>query len=324
MGNCHDSLRMNEISQSALYRALCIERMGLNYQINCLTIFRNYIEINPTPKHDQERFNLSRKIMRRIIEIHKINARLKRYPHKRESKSKFLRQSTKITEKKKIHFIETLDPEVIINQENEELNSICAHANKLTELMNSLEQKSAENQEKIITNIRRAVNLTQTIKEVEDLKHYLNFLQATKNFCKNKKDLKNLSQKNPINPSSAEDLILLQQSREDLIQKQSYLESLKQKIDLKLKSAKTYQKSSSYIPLDQDLSKKLEILQAEEARQKAKIDLYKRRTHHSSLSTDEGSRDLLLSSEKIRKFSMFLSDIKSKHYHLSEIPIEFS
>lgn len=324
MGNYQDSVKMSEISQMALYRALCIEKMSLNHQINCLTIFRNYIEINQTPKHDQERFNISRKIMRKIIEIHKVNARLKRYPNKRAGRPKFLRQSTKISDKNRMSFIEDLDPEAFINQENEELKKICEHSKKLTELMNSLKQQSTENQEKIKTNKRSALNLSETLKEIEDIKHYLNFLQSTKHFMENKKVLTNLSEKTAINPSSAEDLILLQQSREDLIQKKSYLESLKQKIDWKLKSSKTLQKSSSYTPIEQDLSRKLEILQVEESRQKAKIDLYKRRIHHASLSTDDGSRDLLQSSEKIRKFSMFLTDLKSKHYHLSEIPIEFS
>lgn len=324
MGNSQNELRINEISQSALYRGLCSERMSLNYQINYYTILNNYININPTPRHDQEKIQLSRKIMRKIIDIHKINARLKRFRHNRPGKSKILKQLQKGPDKKSLDFIKILNPEVLIKQESEEVKTLKEHSYQLTELMKRLLKCSNKNLEKIQTNERKAVNLSETIKELEDLQHYLTFLKGTEHFFKGKKLIKHFSISKPLEENSSENLILLQRSREELKAKKTFLDNLKAKVNIKLKHRNPLHKSSYSLSNENNLERKLEILKAEETRQLAKINFYKHRKHGSSLSTNDSAKEWLQSSEKLKSFDLFLTDIKSKHYHLSEIPIEFS
>jgi len=320
MGNSQNALTMSEVSQAALYRGLCLERMSLNYQINFYTILSNYIKINPTPTHDQEKIQLSRKLMRKIIDVEKFNARFKRFKHNRPGKPKFLKQLQKDPDKNSLEFIEILNPEVLIKQETDELKTLKKHSFKLLELMKSLLEYSSQNLEKIQTNERKSVNLSETIQELEDLEHYLTFLKGTEHFYKGKKFINRFSSCEIPRENSSESLILLQRSREELRVKEAYLANLKSRA----KNHHPIHHSSYSLPTENDLERKLEILKAEETRQRAKINFYNNRKHGSSLSTNDSAKDWLQSSEKLKSFDLFLTDIKSKHYHLSEIPIEFS
>lgn len=287
MGSGISSGNREIITITSLLKALYGHQLSLKHQINFLIIRNNYNKSNPSPKHEQESIHVSKIIARKIIEINKINAQLRRFSRINRSKSKFFTILKIAPKDKLVSMMPSVDPESLISSEISELSSIKMHFQEILSYLNILKDNFSINNSKIEENSQKAFHLAKARNEITDLKHYKNYLFSSKQFLGDKKIIK-LSERKMITRGNSmkysNKLIMLNKSRELLEEYAEKARILREKTNIKLefimneheKVVGNIRKSPEDFYLTNELQRKVDFCLRKEEIIKNKIEIWRK------------------------------------------------
>lgn len=301
MGSGISSGNREVITITSLLRALYQHHLSLKHQINLLIIRNNYNKSNPSPKHEQESIHVSKIIARKIIEINKLNAQLRRFRRNNRRKSKFLSILRIAPKDHLVSLMPSADPASLISSEISELSNIKMHFQEILSYLNSLQDSFSENSLKIEENSQKAFQLAKARNEITDLKHYKNYILTTKQFLGDKKTMK-LSERKLILRSNSmkfsNKIVMLNKSREILEEYAEKARVLREKTNEKLeivmseheKVVGNIRKSPEDFHKTNELQRKMDFSLRKEEMLKEKIKFWKKQKDYldsSQSSTGE-------------------------------------
>jgi hypothetical protein len=310
MGSQLSSGNQELVSLTSLLRAKYAQHLALRHNNNNLVIRSNYNKTNPSPKTEQEVIHVSKIIARKIIEIHKVNASLRQFKARNNLRrnSKFL-NVLHVDPRESFHqFHKSLeDPESLISDEVNNVSNLNQHFQSLLSYLNYLKDRCVENSRIIEDNAKKALTLSKARNELTDLKHYKNYLQASKQFLGDKKTIKFNERKIFVRSNSmkfSNKLFLLKKSREVVEEYVEKVRVLKERTDSKLENLmKKHEKvvgnirtSPGDLSPSFDLQRKLAALVKKEEFLKEKVMFWKRQ--RGLLDTSESTTGEYLSKEE--------------------------
>ena len=176
MGTYFSLNHQDLISDTSLLKAKLSQHLALKYNINDMIIKSNYSKSNPSPKHEEESIHVSKKIARKIVKIHKLNAKIhqiKRHRNSNRHYPKFLN----ILQNNPIQTFARLQqskeyPESMINEDLKIITRLNLKFQSLLGYITMQKDKFNQNSGKIEENAQKALNLAKSLTELNDLKHY--------------------------------------------------------------------------------------------------------------------------------------------------------
>ena len=313
MGTYFSLNHQDLISDTSLLKAKLSQHLALKYNINDMIIKSNYSKSNPSPKHEEESIHVSKKIARKIVKIHKLNAKIhqiKRHRNSNRHYPKFLN----ILQNNPIQTFARLqqskeDPESMINEDLKIITRLNLKFQSLLGYITMQKDKFNQNSGKIEENAQKALNLAKSLTELNDLKHYKKYLETSQQFLLKEKIMKINERNFFIRPNSikfSNKIYLLNKSRELIETYEEKIKDLKERNDSKMeylmseheKIIENFKNSTEDFGNLNDLQKRLAAMGRKEELLREKLAFWKRQKEVVDIS---GSTEDFFSKEESMK-----------------------